>query len=251
MGFLWTASPFVRILLDLRAPVDQAPYASFGTELHKRLSDSVEGALRAGYSLHNERGIDGFAGLTAGAGVQLNVWRFDYAFSAYGDLGSTHRVTLGLRLGERRGGAAGEAAAAPPPPERPKFKLAVLRFEAKGLEGAWAFAGAEFLSDALERGGQFAVTPREEVDRLLRLAGSPDYCLTSECSFKSGRAAHAERIVYGTVTYLEGVYYMDVSVADPNTDTVLFTGTETARQPSGIRDAAESLARRIESGVSK
>jgi hypothetical protein len=251
MGILWTASPFVRVLADVRAPVDQAPFATLGVEGHKQLGDSVEGALRAGYSLHNERGIDGFGGLTAGAGVELNVWRFDYAFGTFGDLGSTHRVTLGLMFGDKRRGAEGAGAAIVPPAERPKPKLAVLHLESKGLEGAWASAGADYILDALDRGGLFAVISREETDRLLRLAGAQDSCLTSSCSLKSGRAAHAERIVYGSVTYLAGIYYVDVSVSDPNSGKVLFTGTETSRQPSGIRDAAESLARRIETAESR
>ena len=57
-------------------------------------------AARGGYELGH--GADqlqsSLVGLGAGLGVKLNRFSMDYAFLPYGDLGSTHRVTFGLRF---------------------------------------------------------------------------------------------------------------------------------------------------------
>jgi hypothetical protein len=56
------------------------------------MSASLAGRL--GYHT-NVKGLNGFAGLTAGIGVGLGSLIFDYAFEPFGDLDDdTHRVTL-------------------------------------------------------------------------------------------------------------------------------------------------------------
>jgi len=43
------------------------------------------------------------SGFSAGAGLRSNDLQIDYAFSPFGDLGDTHRITLTLKFGEDRG----------------------------------------------------------------------------------------------------------------------------------------------------
>ncbi len=51
--------------------------------------------LRAGYQVYEQNNeIQGLQGLTAGAGIQWNGFELDYAFLPYGDLGTSHRVSL-------------------------------------------------------------------------------------------------------------------------------------------------------------
>lgn len=55
--------------------------------------------LRAGYQQPlSDAKINGLSQLTAGLGVALSDLMFDYAFQAYGDLGSSHRVSIGYRF---------------------------------------------------------------------------------------------------------------------------------------------------------
>lgn len=55
---------------------------------------------RAGYDLSFQNsGFTGLQGLTAGAGVVFEPFRVDYAFVPYGDLGSTHLVSLSYSFG--------------------------------------------------------------------------------------------------------------------------------------------------------
>jgi len=52
-------------------------------------------ALRAGYQLSlNDNPIDGFYGLAAGVGLRASLMNLDYAFQPYGELGSSHRISL-------------------------------------------------------------------------------------------------------------------------------------------------------------
>jgi hypothetical protein len=57
--------------------------------------------LRAGYatqsSISGGTGFDAAAGLTLGVGLRLERWSLDYAAAPMGELGSTHRFTLGAR----------------------------------------------------------------------------------------------------------------------------------------------------------
>ncbi len=55
--------------------------------------------LRAGYQLPlSDTGIPGLTGLTAGLGLNLSSFSFDYAYLPYGDLGSSHRVSVGYNF---------------------------------------------------------------------------------------------------------------------------------------------------------
>jgi hypothetical protein len=58
-------------------------------------------ALRVGYQANlAETQIEGLTGLTAGLGVIYEGFGLDYAFLPYGDLGSTHRISLSYKFGQ-------------------------------------------------------------------------------------------------------------------------------------------------------
>jgi hypothetical protein len=83
--------------LDLNLPVDGDPYVSYGLEAILR-QKFWTGALRVGFNQSRGRGIDGISGLTAGAGFDLDTFRFDYAWIPFGDLGMTNKVSLAFRF---------------------------------------------------------------------------------------------------------------------------------------------------------
>jgi len=56
-------------------------------------------ALRLGYKWDGQdQGIGGFRGLSAGAGVRLGQWAVDYAYQPFGDLATSHRISVEYRL---------------------------------------------------------------------------------------------------------------------------------------------------------
>jgi len=88
VGLALKQSPFA-IALDLVKPTDDDTYYCAGAEWW------IGGlmALRVGYKSNQDTG----SGLTAGLGFNLATVELDYAYVDYGDLGNTHRISLGFK----------------------------------------------------------------------------------------------------------------------------------------------------------
>jgi tetratricopeptide (TPR) repeat protein len=67
--------------------------------------------IRAGYQrpLMDDR-IEGLSGLTVGVGLLFQQFTFDYAFLPYGDLGASHRASVGIRFETSKAHPADQAA---------------------------------------------------------------------------------------------------------------------------------------------
>jgi hypothetical protein len=89
--------PDWRVALDLNLPVDNEYVLGAGTEYVYRISDTMSAAGRLGYSTRTKE-TGGLNGLSAGFGFTYTSYSIDYAFVPCGDLGNTHRVSLGMRL---------------------------------------------------------------------------------------------------------------------------------------------------------
>jgi hypothetical protein len=79
------------VLADLNVPNDNDAYLTFGAELN--LGKGL--LVRPGYSMQ-QTGLDGeeAIGLTAGAGVAMQRYHVDYAFTSFPALGDVHRISL-------------------------------------------------------------------------------------------------------------------------------------------------------------
>jgi hypothetical protein len=94
----WTAES------DLNFPVDNAPYLSAGLEYRAPLADHWTGAGRAGFNTRSYSDGNGVRNVAIGLGLAYSsdtgeVLSLDYAFAPIGQLGSEHRITLGMRFG--------------------------------------------------------------------------------------------------------------------------------------------------------
>lgn len=96
-GLHWRARPDLSTFADAHLPVDDGPYLSVGEEWRAPLGEASL-ALRAGYSMKQRGQVTGLAGFSAGAGIDLKGLRADYAWVPLGPLGTTHRMTIGLRF---------------------------------------------------------------------------------------------------------------------------------------------------------
>ena len=91
---LWKSKGPVGLLASLGGNIE--PQGAFALQGGVEASYQSMLFVRAGYDLRfQDSGFSGVQGLTAGAGIVLNSIRLDYAFVPYGDLGSTHLVSLG------------------------------------------------------------------------------------------------------------------------------------------------------------
>lgn len=96
-GVLWHLNPVVSASIDGNLPIDDDPYVSLGVEARMK-TGSLIASLRSGFNQKYSRGLEGFAGATAGAGLDLGRFGVDYAWVPFGDLGQIHRATLALRF---------------------------------------------------------------------------------------------------------------------------------------------------------
>ncbi len=70
---------------------------SVGAGGEVRVHPSV--GLRLGYKWDGQdQGIGGFRGLSAGAGILLGDWAMDYAYQPFGDLATSHRISVEYRM---------------------------------------------------------------------------------------------------------------------------------------------------------
>ncbi len=97
-GFAWHFNERFSGLLDGHLPVDQEPYVSLGAEGRLPVASTIKAGLRGGYNMSYSRGVPGFAGVTAGFGLEVERFRVDYAWVPFGDLGSSNRFSLGYRF---------------------------------------------------------------------------------------------------------------------------------------------------------
>ena len=102
---------------------DHQPLVAVGVEIAP-----VRVALvRAGYRWIGRAAPPGLTGLTAGAGVRLGSFGLDYAYQPFGELATTHRISI-LYAGPPAAGRADNAPAVPPAgtvagdPEKPAIK---------------------------------------------------------------------------------------------------------------------------------
>ena len=78
------------LALDVAKPQDNEIYYCLGAEWW--LANPF--ALRVGYKTNQDAG----EGITAGLGLKMGKVSLDYAYVPYGDLGSTHRISLGIKF---------------------------------------------------------------------------------------------------------------------------------------------------------
>lgn len=72
-------------------------YVSLGTEYRLKIKEPWGVALRGGYNTRTSD-ADGFTGFSLGMGISHKALIVDYAFLPFGDVGSTHWITLGWKL---------------------------------------------------------------------------------------------------------------------------------------------------------
>jgi len=83
------------VSLDVSAPIDNEINGGIGVENNYKLSDNVNVAWRIGYNTKTTD-VGGLGGYSLGLGGNFKRYRVDYAFVPFGDLGDTHRISIGI-----------------------------------------------------------------------------------------------------------------------------------------------------------
>lgn len=84
------------VALDVNLPADNKIGFGVGSEYSHKLSEKFNVAGRAGYNTRTDTG--GLSGLTLGLGFGYTDYSLEYAFVPFGDMGSTHRISVGIKF---------------------------------------------------------------------------------------------------------------------------------------------------------
>lgn len=98
VGSAYQVTKSMILALDGVFPNDNDPYLGVGTEYNVPVSETMGFALRAGYNSRTTSEVDGVTGVTAGVGFSYQKMTLDYGFVPLGDVGLTHRVSLGYKF---------------------------------------------------------------------------------------------------------------------------------------------------------
>lgn len=86
-----------KLEVDAMKARDTNVWVQAGGEYSLVIAKGTSGALRAGYSTHDNQ-IDGITGVTAGCGLILGPVALDFAWIPFGDLGNTFRYSLAVKF---------------------------------------------------------------------------------------------------------------------------------------------------------
>jgi len=87
------------VSFDLNFPRDNQLYVNLGTQYTISAGKDTDLFLRCGYDGRN-KDIPGLNWINLGFGLAYLDYVFDYAFVPYGDIGMTHRLSVGIKFGE-------------------------------------------------------------------------------------------------------------------------------------------------------
>lgn len=87
------------VAFDVSKPNDNDATLHTAAEYHINPMFTLRGGYQA--TPGNSLDVGGLTGLTAGVGLNVNSFSFDYAFVPYGDLGSTHRFSVLFKFSPR------------------------------------------------------------------------------------------------------------------------------------------------------
>ena len=140
------------VAFDINAPSDDDIRLNIGTEYVKKFKDKFSIAGRFGVKT-NTRGLDSLSAISLGFGIKSSMLNIDLVMVPYGDLGSTMRISFGVKFGspttkpkpvktERK-----ETMTTPAEPEKKESKAKESEEETKKkffLEGQEAFKNKDY-----------------------------------------------------------------------------------------------------------
>jgi len=101
-SFINSGANYLLAAVDVNIPIDNVARVNVGGEYTRKVGEGMFASVRAGYKTNTE-GHTSISGVTAGAGFRFEGYCVDYAWvpfrseDGFGNLGDTHRVSLGLK----------------------------------------------------------------------------------------------------------------------------------------------------------
>lgn len=112
--------------------------------------------------------------------------------------------------------------------EQNKINIAVSDFAGKNVSAADASIVADFMRTELVKSGKYNVVDKSNMDKILAEASfQQSGCTESDCAVQLGKILNVKKIIVGTLSKLEGIYYITTNFVDVQTGKI--EGSETAK----------------------
>ncbi|MFH1619350.1 MAG: PorV/PorQ family protein [bacterium] len=254
LGMLWHIYRNMEMIMEGRMPVDHSPYAILGGEWALPMGFNCGGALRAGYSFRNSGELGAMGALTAGLGMVMGRFNFDYAWVPVGDLGTTHRITVGFRYGSSpkpypsdkgKEAKVSNAKKKNLPGLVPKIVVAVSKISAKGISEDDLETAAGWVMDVFSKSKKFDVINREKKAELLREQAEQLALCSGDCEIRTGRMLGADKIVFGTLTKFEKGYVLRLEMIDVLTGKIEFSDSKAFLEYNEFKKVVSLMASAI------
>jgi hypothetical protein len=229
---------------------DQINEFHSGLEYH--LSDSLE--IRVGYKHpFKDQGLGEFpdVNITGGLGFKLGSFSFDYAWMPYGDLGMTHRISIGSRIGKRivkkevfnpvynlvkqkmQTGVT-------------KINIAIIDFEAKRVPSLTAAAVSNLLRKNLINSNKYNVFDSQDAEVVLG-SHNIEYssCQNVDCAVKAGKLLNAKLVIIGSLSRISNVCYIAANMIDVESGNILDSEVQEVSNLNNLEIECEKLSNKI------
>ena len=111
--------------------------------------------------------------------------------------------------------------------EQNKINVAVSDFAGKNVSASDASIVADFIRTELVKAGKYNVVDKSNMDKILAEASfQQSGCTESDCAVQLGKILNVKKIIVGTLSKLEGIYYITTNFVDVQTGKI--EGSETA-----------------------
>lgn len=235
------------------APRGKRMVVSFGTSQELKGNSSVEIggelwfsrwlAFRMGYR-HKPAvpSANGLNGLRAGLGLKIaselgTGVKIDYALAPYGDLGLTHRISLGMTFGAR----AAEEEVPVAPLER---MVAIADFKSINISPAEAIFISNLLRTALK---EVPVISKQEQSEILNREFPEGFKVLDDPkkAAQLGKTLDTEKVIIGSCKRLANLYTIAIGIIDVHKGKVIYTDTVDEIQSAEIGKGVKTLAKGI------
>ena len=102
IGISCKATDTLLLALDGGVPIDNDPNIHVGCEYTVKAIKNFPIICRMGYKTTTTSDLDAMSGLSGGLGLNIRGIDIDYAWVPYGDLGDTHRLSVGMKFGVKK-----------------------------------------------------------------------------------------------------------------------------------------------------
>jgi len=220
---------------------------ALGTEYLTSVSKEFKLIGRIGFNSHVASNVEDGTGIMAGLGFKWSQMGLDYAFSPYGELGTTHRISLNFSLGgddDRPQRIRHEN------DEKGGFRwrnMAVVDLDSRNVSTVESAVVADYLRQEFVRSGKFSVVDRKNMELILKEQKFQQTGCTAEmCAVKIGKILNVKMIVVGSLSKVNNKHFViNLNCIDVETAEILVAESITVSSQSEFETSARSISNTV------